>query len=231
MPFAELRIQRARIKSIAEEIDQLPTERLIQRVCEKAQAGLLCDLRWAMVGRGRRSRIRSAGRTCRWRTTIRSIGQSVRRAHDACFICRHKRRDGTCIERKREFPADQVGAAGTRHGINRCLPSEKNGAGTGNRTLVFSLEGCCSTIELHPRTPEIPQRTAEVNPLCAERCGDPVPHRYSAGTGRVCISRLAWATSGGRKRFSRKALITTLTLDSAMANPANIGDIRMPKEG
>src|SRR3954463_6499321 len=26
-----------------------------------------------------------------------------------------------------------------------------NGAGRGNRTLVFSLEGCCSTIELHPR--------------------------------------------------------------------------------
>ena len=25
------------------------------------------------------------------------------------------------------------------------------GAGRGNRTLVFSLEGCCSTIELHPR--------------------------------------------------------------------------------
>ena len=23
-------------------------------------------------------------------------------------------------------------------------------AGEGNRTLVFSLEGCCSTIELHP---------------------------------------------------------------------------------
>jgi hypothetical protein len=28
---------------------------------------------------------------------------------------------------------------------------EKFGAGEGNRTLVFSLEGCCSTIELHPR--------------------------------------------------------------------------------
>ena len=29
---------------------------------------------------------------------------------------------------------------------------ENIGAGEGNRTLVFSLEGCCSTIELHPRT-------------------------------------------------------------------------------
>ncbi len=33
-------------------------------------------------------------------------------------------------------------------------PSSRSGdhsrAGEGNRTLVFSLEGCCSTIELHP---------------------------------------------------------------------------------
>ena len=28
------------------------------------------------------------------------------------------------------------------------------GAGEGNRTLVFSLEGCCSTIELHPHLSE-----------------------------------------------------------------------------
>ena len=27
------------------------------------------------------------------------------------------------------------------------------GAGRGNRTLVFSLEGCCSTIELYPQRP------------------------------------------------------------------------------
>ena len=30
--------------------------------------------------------------------------------------------------------------------------ARKVGAGEGNRTLVFSLEGCCSTIELHPRS-------------------------------------------------------------------------------
>src|SRR5258708_12756564 len=29
----------------------------------------------------------------------------------------------------------------------------KSGAGEGNRTLVVSLEGFCSTIELHPRGP------------------------------------------------------------------------------
>ena len=32
-----------------------------------------------------------------------------------------------------------------------CNPSAETGAGEGNRTLVVSLEGFCSTIELHPR--------------------------------------------------------------------------------
>ena len=30
----------------------------------------------------------------------------------------------------------------------------KTGAGSGNRTRVFSLEGCCSTIELYPPVPD-----------------------------------------------------------------------------
>src|SRR6185437_1331812 len=34
-------------------------------------------------------------------------------------------------------------------------PLAKDGAGEGNRTLVISLEGCCSTIELHPRGPSV----------------------------------------------------------------------------
>src|SRR5205814_4392864 len=36
------------------------------------------------------------------------------------------------------------------HGRILGLPSEAAGAGEGNRTLVISLEGFCSTIELHP---------------------------------------------------------------------------------
>ena len=36
---------------------------------------------------------------------------------------------------------------------------EKIGAGEGNRTLVISLEGCCSTIELHPQGPSTPLHT------------------------------------------------------------------------
>jgi hypothetical protein len=38
--------------------------------------------------------------------------------------------------------------------------SERDGAGEGNRTLVFSLEGCCSTIELHPRAADQLSRRA-----------------------------------------------------------------------
>ena len=31
----------------------------------------------------------------------------------------------------------------------------KTGAGERNRTVVISLEGCCSTIELHPQVPQM----------------------------------------------------------------------------
>src|SRR5262249_32217187 len=33
----------------------------------------------------------------------------------------------------------------------RAQPIENIGAGEGNRTLVITLKGCCSTIELHPQ--------------------------------------------------------------------------------
>src|SRR5579872_183380 len=36
--------------------------------------------------------------------------------------------------------------------VNRGPKGAKVGAGEGNRTLVISLEGCCSTIELHPHS-------------------------------------------------------------------------------
>jgi hypothetical protein len=45
---------------------------------------------------------------------------------------------------------------------------QDTGAGEGNRTLVFSLEGCCSTIELHPRSADhLSRRTNGLNPFCA----------------------------------------------------------------
>ena len=47
------------------------------------------------------------------------------------------------------------------------------GAGEGNRTLVISLEGFCSTIELHPRfedqvSSRPPSAVIRSLPLCAE---------------------------------------------------------------
>src|SRR5262245_22044978 len=60
------------------------------------------------------------------------------------------------------------------------------GAGEGNRTLVISLEGCCSTIELHPRTR---------SPTC-----EPAFAKASAGafaTGRLASRGAAGAAAGG----------------------------------
>jgi hypothetical protein len=58
---------------------------------------------------------------------------------------------------------------------------EKSGAGEGNRTLVISLEGCCSTIELHPRRPHTLRALAA---LGQERC-DRFHRETSAGSGNL----------------------------------------------
>ena len=68
---------------------------------------------------------------------------------------------------------------------------ENIGAGEGNRTLVFSLEGCCSTIELHPRTGRSPITPGKwPQPLCAE----PV---ISAKSTRKCPLRADFAGGQG----------------------------------
>ena len=47
-----------------------------------------------------------------------------------------------------------------------------DGAGEGNRTLVFSLEGCCSTIELHPRARhQLSRRDISLNRHAGGRLG------------------------------------------------------------
>src|SRR6202012_2966712 len=44
------------------------------------------------------------------------------------------------------------------------------GAGEGKRTLVFSLEGCCSPIELHPRAADhLSRHTSRLNHPSAGR--------------------------------------------------------------
>ncbi len=53
------------------------------------------------------------------------------------------------LQHSSELPRDA--ACCTSRVISCLLLSKLNSrAGEGNRTLVFSLEGCCSTIELHP---------------------------------------------------------------------------------
>ena len=45
-----------------------------------------------------------------------------------------------------------MGGQARFNGISACR-GVKAGAGERNRTVVISLEGCCSTIELHPQMP------------------------------------------------------------------------------
>ena len=67
---------------------------------------------------------------------------------------------------------------------------ETIGAGEGNRTLVISLEGCCSTIELHPRTRQPYMRT-RVSAKLRQDPSRPAASRSAAG---------ATAGGGGRTR-------------------------------
>lgn len=68
-----------------------------------------------------------------------------------------------------------------------------SGAGEGNRTLVFSLGSCCSTIELHPRWPAFrmsggPASTIRVMPHSPSRatiCGRSIEVRMPAGASQT----------------------------------------------
>jgi hypothetical protein len=70
----------------------------------------------------------------------------------------------TLANRKKELAMSRNGIqgkvvliAGGAKNLGGLLAREfaRAGAGDGNRTHVFSLEGCCSTIELHPRRPSL----------------------------------------------------------------------------
>lgn len=71
----------------------------------------------------------------------------------------------------------------------------KIGAGEGNRTLVFSLEGCCSTIELHPRPGDLTRRPAGLN----RPAGEPSfgIERPLTATDSARIFKLPSTTKGG----------------------------------
>ena len=66
---------------------------------------------------------------------------------------------------------------------------EKAGAGEGNRTLVFSLEGCCSTIELHPRAlRELTRRALALNRPGSAICGKRPPFRQARRSRRAPLN-------------------------------------------
>src|SRR6516162_2187060 len=67
---------------------------------------------------------------------------------------------------------------------------ETVGAGEGKRTLVISLEGCCSTIELHPRT-----RSLHASPSSAK-----LARSLAIGWLASCSAERATAGGGGRTR-------------------------------
>ena len=101
---------------------------------------------------------------CRWSwergSAIASSSARVYAARDHSGI--PQRVDRHCKSRPELLQA-RLWSAERGCGCLRLRPSEQGGflwrddfgqnigAGEGNRTLVFSLEGCCSTIELHPR--------------------------------------------------------------------------------
>ena len=79
---------------------------------------------------------------------------------------------------------------------------ENIGAGEGNRTLVISLEGCCSTIELHPRTRNHTceaafTKTAAVA-FAIGRLASRSAEGTTAGGGGSSVTRPVWQQLSGR---------------------------------
>jgi hypothetical protein len=118
--------------------------------------------RWGQrPGRGRsRRRVRPRPRRCR-RTCRRADQERGRRSRP--FLLQLDDHGVAGVRALRVQPSTIPPAAvefrawehQDRPGPSRPYPPspvaiEKTGAGEGNRTLVISLEGCCSTIELHP---------------------------------------------------------------------------------
>src|SRR5687767_8915022 len=82
--------------------------------------------------------------------------------------------------------------------VTPCLPDAEIppmivGAGEGNRTLVVSLEGFCSTIELHP-----PRRES-----CWREFPTPAYPAIPGGGGRIRTYVGAWPTDLQSAPFSR----------------------------
>ncbi len=83
------------------------------------------------------------------------------RSHEVPFILEHGQIVGRLVyEKMSERPQILYGQGIGSHYQAQGLKLSKHfqvsaGAGEGNRTLVFSLGSCCSTIELHPRSARV----------------------------------------------------------------------------
>ena len=97
---------------------------------------------------------------------------------------------------------------------NRTKVIENIGAGEGNRTLVFSLEGCCSTIELHPRlerSTNTPCRRPQPPRNRSETIGKP------PGTRQSWPGHLANRPDSGRNQRRSAPLTPTESLPILMS--------------
>jgi hypothetical protein len=89
---------------------------------------------------------------------------------------------------------DPSATAASLRPVTRTSPTrdviEIVGAGEGNRTLVISLEGCCSTIELHPHNPYFIGLSASPRPSCRELVGAADHNRFAAHVQETLVE---WA--------------------------------------
>jgi hypothetical protein len=83
---------------------------------------------------------------------------------------------------------------------SRTLPGQ-GGAGNGNRTRVFSLEGCCTTIVLYPHITDFPVIMRAAGSLCRRHAGR-LPQRPAPGQ---------------HKRATRAALRAPVGLDRLLS--------------
>ena len=88
-----------------------------------------------------------------------------------------------------------LAGASSLAGQGRILPPRRgeDGAGDGNRTHVFSLEGCCSTIELHPRAPLIGKLRRAVQAASVRTGSRRRARRRGCGSRRRCSPPRSWS--------------------------------------
>src|SRR5919106_2095091 len=94
----------------------------------------------------------------RWWRGLDSNQRTLARADLQSAAFNHSATSPDCAGQMASAPQTVNRKAGSLSAtLARCAPTQPHataarvGAGEGNRTLVVSLEGFCSTIELHPR--------------------------------------------------------------------------------